>query len=224
MNCDRSSSLYTALAGLAGTILLIGSFVINPGPPAGAGLDEVVEFGRQHATSIMLGGWMQGMGSVLSVLFAVGLVQLARRASTLASWLTVLSGMAIVSATLIETASYFASLDAGLGDNQTVLATALTLLKAVQHLYLIVPAILLPVGWTVLRTRLLPAVAGYTGLAVGAALQVLGVAGLFWPVQPIVDDVLIVQGVWFVAASLMLGWQALASGSPQSSSRPLAVA
>jgi hypothetical protein len=220
---DNCAPRATALAGLVGTLLLIGSFVINPGLPSDATLAEAVAFGRQHASTILLGGWMQGLGSVLSVLFAVGIVQLTGYGRGLAGWLTVLSGAGIVSVSLLESALYFTSLEAGLSGSDTVLATSRALLPAVQHLYLIVPALLLPVGWTLWRSRLLPRLFAVSALVIGAVLQVLGVVGLFWSAQPIVDDVLIVQGVWFVAASLALAWQvrpAIASVQAQSGLRP----
>jgi hypothetical protein len=211
------SRLATALVGLAGTLLLISSFAINPSPPPGATLAEIVDFGRQHSGTILLGVWMQGLGSVLSVLFAVGLVQLTGRGHGLAGWLTVLSGAGIIALSLMESAMYFADLDVGLSGSDTGLATTIVLGHAIQHLYLVVPALLLPVGWLVLRSRLLPTLMAYAALTIGVVLQVLGLAGLLWPVQSIVDGVLIVQGLWFVAASLLLAWQSRTSfrGAPR---------
>jgi hypothetical protein len=44
----------------------------------------------------------------------------------------------------------------------------------------------------------------YTGLALGAALQLLGLMGLFKPLQSLIDALLIVQALWFVAAAVVL--------------------
>jgi hypothetical protein len=38
----------------------------------------------------------------------------------------------------------------------------------------------------------------------GATLQVLGLVGLFNVLQPVIDFVLIVQALWFVAAAIAL--------------------
>ncbi|MBF6594895.1 MAG: hypothetical protein IVW51_10665 [Thermaceae bacterium] len=38
----------------------------------------------------------------------------------------------------------------------------------------------------------------------GAPLQVFGLVGLFNALQTVIDDLLIVQSVWFVAASVVL--------------------
>jgi hypothetical protein len=70
----------------------------------------------------------------------------------------------------------------------------------VQHVFLIAPAVLLPLGFVILKTRVLGRPFGYSALALGATLQVLGLAGVLRPLQPVVDVVLIVQSVWFIAA------------------------
>src|SRR5947209_17693627 len=77
MNPKTSFPLLIALAGAIGVVILIALFVINPAPPPGATLQDILEFGRQHATIILLAGWMQGFGSLLNVVFALGLIHLA---------------------------------------------------------------------------------------------------------------------------------------------------
>ncbi|MGH2470326.1 MAG: hypothetical protein ACRDGF_09640, partial [Chloroflexota bacterium] len=197
MNPDRSFRFLTAVAGAVGVSILIASFIMNPGPPPGADLAFTLGFARQHATTIALAGWMQGMGSVLNVLFALGLMQIAGAGRKLSGWLTLLSGAGILATSLAECGLYFAAVAAGKAGDTSTLLTALTLIKGLQHVYLIVPALLLPVGWTVFRSRILPPVFGCMALAIGAALQVLGIAGVLDALQPVVDTVLIVQGVWF---------------------------
>ena len=64
---------------------------------------------------------------------------------------------------------------------------------------------LLPLGAAILTTRTLPRAFGWSGLAIGAALQALGLAGVLTPLQGVVDVVLIVQALWFVAAGIALG-------------------
>src|SRR5581483_4183732 len=112
MNEDKSFRLLTALAGVIG-VILVASFRINPGPPAGASLTTILDYGRQHATSIALGGWMQGMGSVFNILFAVGLMELTGCTRKLSGWVTLLSGAGILATSLAESGLYFAALEAG---------------------------------------------------------------------------------------------------------------
>ena len=89
------------------------------------------------------------------------------------------------------------------GDQASGLASD-NLRKAVQHVFLIAPALLLPLGVVLIYSRLLPRLFGYSGLAVGGALQVLGLARLFRVLQHVIDILLIVQAAWFIAAAAFL--------------------
>lgn len=67
----------TGLCGILGAVVLVTSFVINPTPPDNLTTSQLGEFARQHHSPIILGGWLQGIGSLLLVLFALALVHLA---------------------------------------------------------------------------------------------------------------------------------------------------
>lgn len=199
----RQKSLI-ALCGLAGAIILTASFAINPAPPAGATVAQMAEFARSHHNLIVLGGWSQGIGSLLLVIFALGLVHLAGAAQRLAGWLTLLSGATILMVSLMEIAFYLTVAQAAeSGDVATGLVGA-ALIKGVQHDFLIAPALLLPLGAVLLGSRLLPRPFAYLALVMGATLQVFGLLGLFNVLQPVIDGLLGAQSVWFVAASLAL--------------------
>ena len=69
--------ILTALSGIAGVIMLIISFTINPGPPVHATTAQLAAFATQNFTSILWGAWLQAVGPLLIVLFAFALVCLA---------------------------------------------------------------------------------------------------------------------------------------------------
>src|SRR5579883_2667706 len=144
MNDTRAFRFLTALAGGIGVIILVASFRINAGPPPGAGLAEALEYGRQHATAIALSAWMQGMGSLLNVLFVLALMGLAGCSHKLSGRIALLSSVGILATSLVECALYLSALEAGRSGDTTTLVAATTLIKGLQHVYLIVPALLLP--------------------------------------------------------------------------------
>ncbi len=74
---DRRFALLSGLSCIFGVILLVVSFSINPGPPAGATGAELVRFGHEHYAEILWEAWLQAVGPVFIVLFAFALVQLA---------------------------------------------------------------------------------------------------------------------------------------------------
>ena len=201
---DRTTVVLTALCGVLGTLALIGSFRLNPGPPNGLTTAQLISWASQHHTTIVLGGWLQGIGSLLTVLFALALVHLAGATHRFAGWATLLAGSAILLVSLIEVTFYLAGAEAAATGDVVTGVIANAFIKAIQHVFLIAPALLLPLGAVLLDSRVLPRVFAYLALALGSVLQVLGLVGLFGVLQPLVDMLLIVQGVWFLAAACML--------------------
>lgn len=213
--------MLVAACGVVGTVTLIGSFVINPAPPAGLTTAQLVDWAVQHHTTLVLGGWLQGIGSLLTVLFALALVHLAGATHRFAGWATLLAGGTILLVSLVEVTFYLAAAEAAVTGDVATGTISNALIKAVQHVFLIAPALLLPLGAVLLGSRVLPRAFAYLALALGAILQGLGLLGLFGVLQPVIDALLIVQGVWFLAAALTLLVRPVPAPAP-ASSRPTA--
>jgi hypothetical protein len=193
-----------AACGVAGPLILVASFRLNPAPPPGLAGAALAAWATAHVGALAIGGWMQGIGSALIVIFALGLVELAGGAGFLGR-LTGLAGAVILGVSLLEVAFYLAAAQAIAAHDISFGLVASGLIKATQHVFLIAPALLAPLGAAILTTRVLPRVFGWTGLAIGAVLQGLGLAGVLTPLQDVIDVVLIVQALWFVAAGVTLG-------------------
>src|SRR6516165_322482 len=140
MSIDKSRVL-TALAGIIGPVILVASFVINPAPPADYTTSQLRDFAVRHHNGIVLGGWLQGMGSLLIVLFALALVHFANATHRLAGWVTLLAGASVLMVSLVEITFYLGAVQASeAGDIGAALASN-NLIKAVQHVFLIAPAL-----------------------------------------------------------------------------------
>jgi hypothetical protein len=189
---------------MVGAIILGISFAINPAPPAGATTVQLADFASQHYGSIVLGAWMQATGSLLVVLFALALVHFAGASQRYAGWITLLSGSVILMVSLVEVALYLSAVQAAVDGDVTTGLTSAAVIKQVQHLFLIAPALLLPLAFVLLKSGVLPRVFAYTALPIGALLQIGGLLGLLVTIQPIVDGVLIVQNAWFIIAGIVL--------------------
>ncbi len=204
----QKSHILTALCGIVGPVILVASFVINPAPPADYTITQLRDFAIQRHNGIVVGGWLQGIGSLLLVLFAIALVHLANATQRFAGWITLLAGATILMVSLVEVTFYLGAVQATeLGDTASALASN-NLIKAVQHVFLIAPALLLPLGFVLLGSQVLPRVFAYLALAMGAILQVFGLFGLFNALQSVVDVLLIVQSFWFMAAAVALLFRA----------------
>src|SRR5262249_31123432 len=140
--CARAPVVLAAVCGVVGTLALIGSFRLNPGPPDGLTPGQLVDWAVQHHTTIVFGGWLQGIGSLLTVVFALALVHLAGATHRFAGWATLLAGGAILLVSLVEVTFYLAASQAAMMGDVATSTIANALIKAVQHVFLIAPALL----------------------------------------------------------------------------------
>jgi hypothetical protein len=98
----RRFYLLTAFCGMLEVATLIASFLINFGPPPGATLAQIMVWGKQNANSVLLGAWLQGIGSLLNVLFIFALVRLANATAWLSGWITKLAATITLAVSLTE--------------------------------------------------------------------------------------------------------------------------
>ncbi|GCE21673.1 hypothetical protein [Dictyobacter kobayashii] len=155
---------------------------------------------------ILASSWLQAIGSLLNVIFILALVSMSGAINRLAGWLTALGGVVVLCISLVEVSLYISSVQSVISGNLTALSVSLILNQAIQHAYVLVPAplIMLGLGAIILDTRLLPRIFGYLALAFGIAMGVLGIFGLFMPLQAVIDMVLTGQEVWFAAVAIAI--------------------
>ena len=202
----RRFRILSALCGILGVAMVMVSFNLNPGPPANASIAQVMVWGRQYLDSIMLGAWLQAVGSFLSVVFAVAIVHMAGATTRFWGAMTVFGGIVLVGVSLLEVTFYIDAAQGGVSGNTTTVSVSLDLITTVQRLFpiLAAPALFFPLGAVILDSRVLPPVLGYLSLILGGAFAISGVVYLFAPILAVVVALSIIQGVWFLAAAITL--------------------
>jgi len=148
--------IVAGLCDIFGAIALVSSFIMNPAPPAEFSVSQLRDFAVQHNNGIVFGAWLQGMGSLLLVLFAIALVHLAGATHHFAGWVTLLAGATILMVSLVEITFYLGAVQAAEAGDLTSGTVSNALIKAVQHVFLIAPALLLPLGAVLLGSPILP--------------------------------------------------------------------
>lgn len=204
MGYEKLNCIFGGLSGICGVLLLVLSFAINNGPPPGTNPAELAKFAQQNYARVLWGAWMQGVGPVLIVLFAFVLVHLAGATQQLAGWMTFFGATILMAVSLIEITFYIGALHS---DPAIMPSVSLNLISAVQHLYFIVaaPALFLPLGIILIRSRILPTIFGYLALALATVFAALGVVFLLRLTLP--DAVTAfggVQALWWLAAAVAL--------------------
>ena len=87
---SRILSILSAVVGILGVLMIGYSFGINMGPPLNATNEQLILFARQHSHEVLQGSWLQAVGPVLIIFFALSIVHLAGAQNRLMGWMTLL--------------------------------------------------------------------------------------------------------------------------------------
>jgi hypothetical protein len=184
-------------------------------------LSETSQFGRdQDAHRIFfvrypnplkgMGLWpdstaLQATGSLLSVIFFLGLVQLAGGVSRLSGVLTLLGSAVLLGVVLIEGAFTIDLAQAAVDGHPAASVTSFDVMTVFTHIYPIVPAplIFLSLGTILIGSSVLPRIFGILALVLGCLYAIAGLVGLF--TSPVITPVpLGLQSLWILAAAIAL--------------------
>lgn len=202
----RMFRVLIAITGFIGVVALSASFAINPAPPAGLTIPQVVIWGKEHEILIQAGAWLQAFGSLLKVIFILAILHIAGAMRHFMGLIAAASAVLIMGVSLLEVSFYLSAIAGGVSGDLATLAVSLNLIKAIQHAYVIAPApaLLLALGGVIITSRLFPRLLGYLGLAFGIVLGILGLIGTFIPLQTVIDNVLTAQEVWLAILAIAL--------------------
>jgi len=203
-----------ASAGLAGAAALGASFGLPPHPPPlTAPLAALTRYATSHHHTLLAAAWLEGTGTLLQVIFVLALAHLAGTRAGLAGRITTVACTAVLGVSLVYDVMLIAiAQSAALGGPQTTTAVvAYGLFAAVEHVFLIAPPLLLPLGLILLRTPLLPRAFAWLAVILGALGPILGLAGLLTvtannngPTGAAINALLAAQGLWIAAASIIM--------------------
>ncbi|MEO8853430.1 MAG: hypothetical protein ABI359_06605 [Ginsengibacter sp.] len=203
-NSAYQIAMLSARAALIGALMIGISFAINPGPPDGATSEQLILFGKRYYKEILWGGWLQAVGPVLIMLFAISIVYLAAAMNQVVGWMTLLGACILVMVSLTEVIFYITALFS-VPDNMDIVS--MNIAHAVQHLYFIVaaPAIFLPLGLVVLSSTVLPKVFGYLAIGLAIGFMIVGITSLYHLVLSTTETLLApIQAFWWVGAAITL--------------------
>jgi hypothetical protein len=208
----RLTYLAIALSGILGILCLglyfgIGAAIGLATLPSSASTTQVLHVATQYYNQWLLGAWLQAIGSLLSVIFFLGLVHLAGAATRLAGTLTLLGSAVLLGVVLIEGVFTIDLAQAAVDGHQATSVSSFDLMTVFTHIYPIVPAplIFLSLGTILVRSRLLPRIFGTLALVLGCLFASAGLAGLF--TSPIITLIpLALQSLWVLAAAIALAF------------------
>lgn len=191
------------LCGLIGVIILITSFIINPGPGANPTLNQLIQFKKNYFTTTIIGSWMQAISPPLIVSFASGLIYISRKNGHLIGTLTFLGGIILLMISMIEVTFYFSTLT---GTSETTGMISMQLISSVQRLYSIIaaPFLFITLSTLLFQSKILPKFIVLSGFILGSVFFILGIIQLFLPIQNTIDVLSMIQGIWWLVSALLI--------------------
>ena len=206
---SKTTCSLVGVCGLAGSAGLLAynaaPWTFMPLPPDNATVDQVLAFGAHYHTAILWDTWFQAAGSLLSVVFALALVQLAGAGGRLAGKLTLLAGAVILVLALIEGLLGLATLQMGADGHAAGSVYALDIISTFVHVFPLAPSLFLVMGAAIWGSPVLPPGFAWAAVTLGAIFQALGVVSLFNAAALLaVIAILVIQLLWTVAASILL--------------------
>jgi len=207
--------LVVAVSGVLGSLLLVVYFAAPLLAPSLAGVvysanpatDQVVDAGRRSHDLLFVGTWLQATGALLSVVFFLGVARMAGAATRLAGMVVTVSAAVLLAVVLAEAVFTLTWATAAAAGEAGSARASFDLMASFIHIFPIVPApaVYLSLGAALLGSGVLPRAFAPLAIGLGAAFEVVGLAGALTPAAGVAAAALSGgQAVWILAAAIAL--------------------
>ena len=182
-NSDKRLHYFLSSCGVLGCIALLvyfsAPYIIFPFPSANASSLQIVASAKTYAVDYLLAAWLQGSGTLLILVFVLGLVHSAKAWNSFAGWMTMLAAAAVLVLSLNE-GSYFVDVAQAVTNGHTEAATtSFDLIFTFIRTFFIAPSLLLPLSFVLRSSTILPKTFWLWSLSLGIGFEVYGFVGIF---------------------------------------------
>jgi hypothetical protein len=214
----RISSILIAISGICGHLALAVYYsgVLVPQQRFAGDLTtlQLMENIKKSQTFILLDAYLQGVGTLFSVIFFAGLVYLSGSGSRLSGWLVLITSAVMLTISLVDVTFTVAVVTAALAGHRETMRLAIDLItgstEAFDYAFLFVPAPLLIISLAavLLTSRLLPHIFGYLAIGIGVAFIAIGIISLFKTLAGSLglafEIVQLIQVLWVLGAAIFV--------------------
>jgi len=219
MRDSTTTERIVAASGLLGAALLVAYFAapaLLGWPFAGDTPAHLAAYALSHQSLFYAGAWLQSTGTLLCVVFFVGLVSLAGALSRLPGVVLVVAAAALIAVVLIDSAFLVAVPMAASSGDLAAVSTTFGLSNGVfVRVFPLAPstATYIALGIVLRPSPVLARPFARAALAIGVVFEVAGLASIFSSWAVIAAAVMgAAQAAWVVAAALSLWLRASAMG------------
>lgn len=214
----KAALILTALSGICGQLALglYYSGVMVPIQPvtADAGMGQLADLIVQHRVAIFWDAYLQGLGTLLTVIFFIRLVYLSRAGNLFPGWLVIITSSVMMAIALLDVTFTVATVNSALAKHPDTLRVAVDFItgstEAFDYTFLFIPApvLILSLGSVLLHSKLLPRVFAYLAIAIGIAFVALGIYSLFTTLSGstgVIFEILqLIQTIWVLASAVFI--------------------
>ena len=214
----KVSNLLTALSGICGQLALgvyySGSLVPHQLIIDDLTTSQLVELITHNQAAIFWDAYLQGIGTLLSVIFFIRLVYLSGAGSRFSGWLVIIISSVILSISLVDVTFTVLTVTAALAGHTETMRIAIDLItgstEAFDYTFLFVPApmLIISLGIVLLTSKLLPRLLGYLAILIGIAFVVVGLSSLFYTLNGSLgtafEIVQLLQLLWVIASAVFI--------------------
>jgi hypothetical protein len=207
-NSSKSFRIFISVCGILGCVALVtyftAPFVLFPFPSPNASTSQIIADVTHYQFYYLVAAWLQGTGTFLIVIFALGLVYISGGWNRFSGWITLLASAAVLMLSLTEGTFFLDSAQAVVNGHPDAAATSFDLTFVFLHSFFIAPSILLPLAFVLRSSNLLPKALWIWALILGVAFEITGLAGLFLSTSVPAISLVILMTIWVIVSSVVL--------------------
>jgi hypothetical protein len=217
-NSGRISAILIAISGICGHLALgvYYSGVLVPQQKFAFDLttQQLIENIKQNQTAVLLDAYLQGVGTLLSVIFFAGLVYLSGAGGRLSGWIVLITSSVMLTISLVDVTFTVAVVTAALAGHTETMRLAIDFItgstEAFDYTFLFVPAplLIISLATVLLTSKLFPRIFGYLAIGIGVAFIAVGIISLFKTLAGSLglafEIVQLVQVLWVLSAAIFV--------------------
>jgi len=168
----------------------------------------------KHQSAILLDAWLMATGSILTVIFYVGLVYASGAIMRFSGLMTIIASAIVLAVALMDVTFMVEAINAAiLGHTDTTKVTFDFVGgsgEAFDYTFVFGPAPMLitSIGFVLLRCDIIPRFFGYAAIAVGVMFFIAGLLSIFYPranmLTPVFEIVQMSRGIWVLTSAIFI--------------------
>lgn len=215
---NRSFLIPIAISGIVGECFLIiyfsGILVPKNFITALNSVTQLSDLVMKHQSAIFLDAWLMGTGSILSVIFYVGLVYVSGAVLRFSGLLTIIASAVVLGVSLVDVTFMVEAANAAILGHADTTKVAFDFIagggEAFDYTFIFGPAPMLitSIGIVLLRSDIIPRFFGYAAIAIGVMFFIAGLLSIFYPrasaITIVFEMVQLSRGIWILVLGVSI--------------------